>query len=172
MPFSVIALYVPSVARIENPPSGVSQVAVRVNMLPGEYAGAAFQDPVQFRLEGGIIHPGVWSDYALPTYSGIGIYKQSINLNADEADKQIELDLGKVLVTAEVIVNGKSAGSKVAAPYKFNLSGFLKQGINELEVRVANTLAPHYFIPRQARDLGPVESGLIGPVKMKIAYNN
>ena len=157
------------IAIVEQPPAGVSMVAVRVVMERGEYAGAAFEKPIQLTVEGGIISAGLWSDYALPTYSGIGIYKQSINLDSSEVEQHFELDLGEVHVAAEVFINGQSAGVKVAAPYKFNLTALLKPGKNELEIRVANTLAPHYTIPRKARDLGPTASGLVGPVQLRTA---
>lgn len=159
------------VAIIENPPAEASNVAVRLKMKPGEYAGAAFENPIQLILEGGTIQPGLWSAYALKTYSGIGVYKQIITLNSEDTNKPAELDLGEVFVAAEVFVNGKSAGNKVAAPFKFDLSGLFKPGENELEIRIANTLAPHYSIPKQAKDIGPVQSGLVGPVKLKIARN-
>jgi hypothetical protein len=158
---------VAGVAKVENPPKDVSTVAIRVEMKQGEYAGAAFEQAIKIKLEGGTIHPGLWSNYALPTYSGIGVYTQKITLNDEESNQKIELDLGKVYVAAEVFVNGKSMGSKVAAPYKFDLSGKVQSGENEIEVRVANTLAPHYTIPKRAMHLGPVESGLVGPVQLK-----
>jgi hypothetical protein len=156
------------VATIKNPPKEVSKVAIRVNMKPGEYAGAVFEKPIQLKLEGGTIRNGLWSDFALSTYSGIGVYKQQINLSANEVKQKIELDLGEVFVAAEVFINGQLVGSKVASPYKFDISGLLQSGKNELEIRVANTLAPNYTLPRTARDLGPVESGLVGPVKLRI----
>jgi len=87
----------------------------------------------------------------------------------EEAKKQIELDLGEVYVAAEVLVNGKSVGAKVAKPFKFNISHLVQPGQNEIEIKVANTLAPHYTIPKKARDIGPVESGLVGPVRLKIS---
>jgi hypothetical protein len=155
-------------AVLDNPPKGVSKVAIRVKMKPGQYAGAAFDQPIQLKFEGGIIQAGLWSNFALPTYSGIGVYKQHLDLNPEEANRQVELDLGQVLVAAEVLVNGQRAGVKVAAPYKFDLTGLVQSGSNEIEIRVANTLAPHYTVPRQAKDLGPVDSGLVGPVKLKI----
>ena len=75
------------------------------------------------------------------------------------------LDLGQVLVAAEVLVNGESAGVRIARPFTFDLTGRLKPGENTLEVRVANTIAPHYdTIPSDAQ--GPVDSGLIGPVAL------
>jgi len=138
-------------------------------MEQGKYAGAAFDQAIQLTLEGGIIQPGLWSDFALPSYSGIGVYKQKITLNKTESQQKIEIDLGEVYVAAEVKVNGNSAGSKVAAPYKFDLSGLVQVGENEIEIRIANTLAPHYSIPKKAMHLGPVKSGLVGPVKLKIA---
>jgi hypothetical protein len=155
-------------AVLDNPPKGVAKVAIRVKMKPGEYAGAAFYQPLQLKLEGGIIQAGLWSNFALPTYSGIGVYKQQLNLSAEEAKGHIELDLGQVLVAAEVLVNGQRVGVKVAAPYTFDLTGLVQSGSNEIEIRVANTLAPHYTVPSQAKDLGPVDSGLVGPVKLKI----
>ncbi len=157
------------VAKVENPPKDVSTVAIRLEMNQGEYAGAAFEHPIKIKLKGGIIHPGLWSNYALPTYSGIGVYTQKITLNNEESKQKLELHLGKVYVAAEVFVNGKSIGSKVAAPFKFDLSGKVQPGQNEIEVRVANTLAPHYTIPKKAMHLGPVESGLVGPVHLKIS---
>jgi len=159
-------------AIVETPPIGVSQVAIRLVMENGVYAGAAFDHPLQLKLERGMIQLGPWDHYALPTYSGMGIYQQNVHLTVEEAEKDIELDLGDVYVAAEVFVNGKSAGVKVAAPFKYNLSKLVKTGDNELEIRVVNTLAPHYTIPRKALDLGPVESGLVGPVKLKVRNLN
>jgi len=157
------------VAKVKHPHAEVSTVAIRLEMKQGEYAGAAFDQPIKLKLDGGIIQPGLWSEYALPTYSGIGVYKQIIKLNKAESQQKMELDLGEVHVAAEVFVNGNSAGSKVAAPYKFDLSGLVQSGENEIEVRVANTLAPHYTIPKKAMHLGPVKSGLVGPVQLRIA---
>jgi hypothetical protein len=156
------------IAKVKNPPADVSKVAIRLEMEKGAYAGAAFDQPIKLKLEGGVIQTGLWNDYALPTYSGIGVYTQKIKLNKADSQQKMELDLGEVLVAAEVLVNGKSAGSKLAAPFKYDLSGLLQSGENEIEIRVANTLAPHYSIPLKALHLGPVESGLIGPVKLKI----
>jgi hypothetical protein len=154
---------------IEEPPLGVSQVTIRVEMERGNYAGAAFNLPVKLKLEGGRIQTGPWSNYALPTYSGIGIYKQSVNFTKEETQRTIELDLGKVYVAAEVFVNGESTGIRVAEPFKFNLSKVIKPGGNNIEVRVANTLAPHFSIPDMALYLGPTTSGLVGPVSLKVS---
>jgi len=157
------------IAKIMNSPAEVSKVAIRLEMERGKYAGAAFDRPIQLKFEGGKIQTGPWNDFALPTYSGIGIYKQTINFTKTKSQKELELDLGEVYVAAEVFVNGKSIGSRVAAPYKFDLTGLVQSGKNEIEIRVANTLAPHYSIPLKAMHLGPVKSGLVGPVQLKIS---
>ncbi len=151
-------------AVVAAPPKNVSTVAIRVEMRPGAYAGAVWTEPLAVTLKGGTIRPGPWTDYAMPTYSGICAYTQRVNFTAAERSGRIWLDLGDVRVAAEVLVNGKSAGVRVARPFKFELTDLVKEGANTLEVRVANTIAPHYTtIP--STHLGPTESGLMGPVR-------
>ncbi len=152
-------------AVLADPPVGVSKVALRVQLQPGAYAGAAFTEPIGLELKGGHLKPGPWSDYALPTYSGVGVYAQTLALSAEDASIPLTLDLGRVLVAAEVFINGKSAGIRLARPFTFDLFGLLREGDNTLEVRVANTIAPHYTtIPSLAQ--GPTASGMIGPVTL------
>lgn len=152
-------------AVIAAPPKNVSTVAIRVEMKPGAYAGAVFSEPLAVTLKGGTIRPGPWTTYAMPTYSGICAYTQRVNFTPAERSGRLWLDLGDVRVAAEVLVNGRSAGVRVARPFKFELTEFVNEGINTLEVRVANTIAPHYTtIP--STHLGPTESGLMGPVRL------
>jgi hypothetical protein len=158
---------VDGVATIPSPPKSVSQVLLQLEMASGAYAGAAFPQPIGLELEGGHIQAGPWTDYALPTYSGIGVYRQQLDVNRDELNRRAILDLGEVCVAAEVKVNGKSAGIRLATPFEFDLSPHLQEGQNEIQVRVANTIAPHYTtIP--ALHLGPTKSGLIGPVRLRM----
>lgn len=74
-----------------------------------------------------------WEDKA-----GTVAYEAALELeNVVEAAK---LDLGTVYETAEVFVNGTSAGVRICAPYRYDLSGLLKQGSNEIRIEVTNTL--------------------------------
>jgi hypothetical protein len=73
-----------------------------------------------------------------------------------------------VVSSARVFVNGREVGTRVAAPWKFEIQKFLHEGENQIEVDVYNTLANHYLtIP--TRYLGKTESGLIGTVKIIFA---
>lgn len=54
--------------------------------------------------------------------------------------KKAFLDLGDVYETAEVFVNGRSAGVKLCKPYVFDLTDYLTPGQNQLSVEVTNTL--------------------------------
>ncbi len=57
-------------------------------------------------------------------------------LKSDATGDASLIDLGSVVATAEVIVNGKSAGVRVAPPWKLDVSGLLKSGENQVEVLV------------------------------------
>lgn len=79
-----------------------------------------------------------------------------------EAGKETVLDLGEVFETAEVFVNGRSAGVRLCRPYRFDLTGFLKEGENELAIEVTNTLGTqvrdvlsHYLIMEPFGVQGP-----------------
>jgi len=155
-------------AYVPRAPSGVSTVAIRLEMEPGAYGGAAFVLPIGLVIEGGTIQAEEWTKFGLPTYSGIGVYSQKVEFTAEELNRQIVLDLGQVLVAAEVLVDGRSVGIRLARPFKFDLTKFVTEGENTVEVRVANTIAPHYTVTNQVHNLGPTASGLIGPVILEL----
>ena len=76
------------------------------------------------------------------------------------------LDLGAVGESAEVRLNGKFVGATPMPPYEFDITDFIKDGENKLEILVANHLA------YQRRDLFShfilfEPSGLLGPVVIK-----
>jgi hypothetical protein len=83
---------------------------------------------------------------------------------------RVLLNPGRVVASAEVRVNGKLAGVKLAPPWTVNISKFVKPGGNRIEVLVYNTMANHYqTIPTRYR--GSPVSGLIGPVAMELTPN-
>ena len=75
------------------------------------------------------------------------------------------LDLGYVDSTAELRLNGEKLGTRICPPYLFDISGHVRDGENELEVIVSNTLA------NRVKDNFSVfmqipPSGLLGPVRL------
>jgi len=143
-------------------------VALRVEQHRGEYGGAAFSDYIRLDCGAGEIYLGDWAKAGvLKTYSGGAWYRRMFHLTAAQARGSVTLDLGGVAASAEVIVNGKLAGVRVAPPWTVDLASLVKQGDNRIEVLVCNTLANHYVtIPTRYR--GSTSSGLLGPVRLEI----
>ena len=80
---------------------------------------------------------------------------------------EVVLDLGAVNTTAEVAVNGQVIGVRLARPYRFDITGHVREGDNELEVTVYNTLANYFSTgPYESEYVFPGQtvSGLLGPV--------
>lgn len=72
-------------------------------------------------------------------FSGIATYTKSFTLpNGIRPGDPLWIDLGKVGDIAEVRVNGRSVGSAWHAPYRINISGAVRNGANQLEIRLAN----------------------------------
>lgn len=92
---------------------------------------------------------GSWKSQGLPFYSWGMTYSREFN--ADQS-KGWEVALGKWNGTvAEVTVNGQKAAVIAFPPYRADVSGFIKPGINRIDVTVTgslkNLLGPHHNNP-------------------------
>jgi hypothetical protein len=103
----------------------------------------------------------------LECYSGGAWYRRTVPLTPQQAHSQVTLDLGNVVATAEVHVNGQLAGIRIAPPWRLDISRHVRPGENRIEILVYNTLANHYLtIPTGYR--GNAASGLLGPVSLVV----
>jgi len=96
-------------------------------------------------------------------FTGNMRYKAKVQL---EKSARMMLDLGAVGQTAEVKLNGKAVGVRIYAPYRFDITDFVCDGENELEIVVANTCV---FEQRKddvfSKYMLIKPSGLLGPVR-------
>ena len=158
------------VATAARPCDGPVVVALRV-AAPREFrAGDALPEPVKMHCGTGHLPAGDWCQHGLATYSGIGEYRRTIDWPALHRTARVILDAGEIRATAEILVNGQSAGTLVAPPWRLDLTPWLKEGKNELVIRVANTLANHYSVGIPSPYAFPEQtpSGLLGPVRLVI----
>ena len=150
------------------PVAGLAQVALRITQERGRYGGAALPEPIALECGRGLIALGDWSKgSALENYSGGAWYRKDVALESLPAGGRVLLDLGDLVATAEVRINGETAGIRVAPPWVVDISARVKAGTNRVEVLVYNTLANHFLtIPTRYR--GPLRSGLMGPVQVRL----
>jgi hypothetical protein len=139
--------------------------ALRIQSQRGFERGAALLAPLSFELGPGRLPLGSWDRLGLPHYSGGVRYSKRVELPAEPSAKLL-LDLGRVRGTAEVIVNGTSCGTRLWHPYLFDITTAAQAGVNEIEIRVFNTLGPHFGVGHPSGHVfeGHTQSGLFGPV--------
>lgn len=114
-------------------------------------------------------------------YSGTAVYKNNVTLANISKDKSYYLDLGKTMVMAKVSVNGKYAGGVWTAPWRVEISNYINEGENSIEISVVNNwvnrLTGDSMLPEDQRqtwcpvnpynkDSGLQSSGLLGPVSV------
>lgn len=144
-------------------------VALRVEQERGEYGGAAFREFIRLDCSEGELALGNWAKAGvLETYSGAAWYRKAVTLSKEQALQRVTLDLGTVVASAEVRVNGQPAGIKVSPPWTLDITEHVKPGENRIEVLVCSTLANHYVtIPTHYR--GDTKAGLLGPVRLEFS---
>jgi hypothetical protein len=145
-----------------------AEVCIGVKHFPGYYYGKAFPEPVKLFCGYGTIETGDWAQKGvLNSYSGGLWYRKQIKLTREEISENIFLDLGDVVATAEVHINGKKAGICLKKPFRLNIKDFVNEGDNYFEILVYSTLANHYLTIPTPRDYKrSYAAGLLGPVKI------
>ena len=93
------------------------------------------------------------------------VYEGEFNYDKKDGGRYL-ISLGNVGETAEVWLNGKYVGTKLAPPYKLEASEYLANGKNALKVIVTNNLA------YEQRDLCSKflvlePAGLLGPIEIR-----
>lgn len=144
------------------------QVSFSVKVDEGCQGTAAIAAPVKISTAKGLLEAGDWSQTgALLHYSGGMRYSRNITLPEGITPNRVMLNLGDVVATCEVSVNGVKVGEKMSPPYSFDITSQLKAGENRVEVVVYSTLANHYQVqPTPYR--GSPKAGIIGPVSVEV----
>ncbi|MBI4978858.1 MAG: hypothetical protein HZC28_15375 [Spirochaetes bacterium] len=76
-----------------------------------------------------------------PFYAGTISLKQTFHLDKNDAKRTLYIEAeGFNACVGTVYVNGKRAGDLLWTPYKAPLTGLVREGANELEIRITNTL--------------------------------
>ena len=88
------------------------------------------------KLESLHTHPEAGVKY----FSGTANYQKKFNIASSMLNngKLVFLDLGRVAVIAEVVLNGQNLGTVWKPPYRIDVSKAIKSGENELQVLVTN----------------------------------
>ncbi len=122
--------------------------------------------------------PGVRYFSGMATYSSSFVLPKSVKSGAP-----LWLNLGEVGEIAEVSVNGKHVGYAWHKPYRVDLSGAVRKGVNSVEVKVANLWVNRLIgdaqpgaekvtwtsFPTYSSDAALRPSGLIGPITLETA---
>ena len=101
---------------------------------------------------------------ALKTSADTGSYHATYTLTGSLDGKSAELSLSNVYTAATVLVNGEEAGKLMYAPYTLDITEYLTEGENEIEIQVT---------PRKYNKINPeaetlVDTGMEGPVTITV----
>lgn len=145
-----------------------AEVSLTLTEERGYAGGAAIDGPVKLVCGAGRYTVGDWCrNDALRTYSGAAWYGRDFTLTKKPAGR-VTLDLGEVVSTARVLVNGREAGLRLTPPWRFDVTGLLQDGANRIEIRVCNTTA-NIFLSSPTVYRGDTKAGILGPVRIEIA---
>jgi len=154
-------------AVLPNPEAERRVAALRVQSVAGYERGAALLRPITFEMGEGRIGLGSWDELGLAHYAGGLVYSKEVTLPAVDG-MRVLLDLGRVRGSADVTVNGVGCGTRLWHPFRFDVTDAAKEGVNRVEIRVLNTLGPHFAVGHPSAHVheNHTKSGIFGPVTL------
>ncbi|WP_167619353.1 glycosyl hydrolase [Maribellus sediminis] len=102
-------------------------------------------------------------------FSGTATYHKTFVADSSliSGEKRVFLDLGRIAVIAEVVLNGKELGIVWKPPYRYDITEFVKEGENELQVKVTNQWPNRLIgdeqlpVENEFKKYGPKGSGIV-----------
>jgi hypothetical protein len=133
-----------------------------------------------------------WSKHENPAiryYSGTAVYKNSFKLRRIPKNlpkkARITLELDRLSAMAKVKINGAYAGGLWTAPYRLDITPFVRTGANEIEIELVNSWQNRIIgdmqLPESERKVRPQanpykassplqESGITGDIRIYLTF--
>lgn len=150
------------IAALDTPADFPCEARITLSGTGGCRGVAAFAEPIRLFCVLGRMPAGDWSRIdGLKYYAGGAAYSQRVTLTEAQCGARTELHLSDLTASAEVLVNGRSMGVRVAPPWQWRIGSALHPAENDIRVEVYNTIGNHYgYIPTRYRS--GIVSGLTG----------
>jgi hypothetical protein len=110
-----------------------------------------------------------WEDLGASGFTGPAAYKKQFTVAALPGKRHVYLEIARVNDYAKVTLNGKELGEHGWQPYRWDVTGALKAGANDVTVEVDTTPPARMAVGGGPLPAAHVESGLLGDVKL-VAY--
>lgn len=80
------------------------------------------------------------ADDRIRYYSGTAVYKKTITIDKLDKDEELVLRIPRLGAMAQVFINGKEVSTIWCSPWEADLTPYVQEGDNALELRVVNSL--------------------------------
>jgi hypothetical protein len=77
-----------------------------------------------------------WEELGTPAFAGTAIYRKQFTAPSVSAKKRVYLEISDAHDYARVLLNGKELGARAWQPYRWEVTGALRSGLNNLEIEV------------------------------------
>jgi len=77
-----------------------------------------------------------WEELGAPSFAGPATYRKQFTAPSIPAKKHVYLEISDAHDYARVLLNGKELGAHAWQPYRWDVTGALKPGLNSLEIEV------------------------------------
>lgn len=120
------------------------------------------------------LHPGSWAEQGYPNYAGTATYRWELQLDAISGPVYIESD--DIAHIATLTVNGRRLPTRLWPPYRFDVTGYLREGRNDIALEVTSTsgnllgLSDSSLLlhgaEKTTREM-PLPAGLVRPLRLR-----